>query len=335
MSRKKVAIGIDLGATNLRIVLGNRKGDFLEKKVRKTKRDGKTGEVITHQIIHLVNSIIDQSGIKRTRITGIGIGSIGPLNMHQGVIKASPNIPYKRIPLTNPLEEHFSLPVFLLNDCMVAVIGEKYFGAGKGKENLAFITLSSGIGGGVFVNDHLLIGKNGNASEIGHLVIDLEGPQCGCGKKGHWEAFAGGENIPTYVAQLIKENVISPDQLLEEEYTLKDLSSKLIYNLAKAGNKEAEKIVEEIGKINAIGFADVINCFAPSLITLGGAIALNNPKLVLEPIRKNVGNFTINKIPPIKLTPLGEEIVLYGALWMAIHQFSPFQKKKSTTEIRS
>ena len=112
----------------------------------------------------------------------IGVASAGPLDLREGAVVHSPNIGFDYIPLVKPLEDEFKVPVYLCNDCVAGVIGEKELGYGRGYGNLVYVTLSSGIGGGVFVDNHLLIGKDGNAHEIGHITIDYEGKlTCGCG----------------------------------------------------------------------------------------------------------------------------------------------------------
>jgi glucokinase len=196
------------------------------------------------------------------------------------------------------------------------VLGEKEFGLGKGLSNLVYITLSTGIGGGAIVDGKLLIGKDGNAVEIGHMVIDKEGKLlCGCGKPGHWEAYCSGANIPRFVRLWFKSHEVEKSKLFELGGTnLSKLTSKLLFEAAKLGDEVAIQVVEEIGRLNAMGFANLINAYDPELITVGGAVALNNPELVLRPIKKYVKDFAVNRVPKIALTPLGEDVTLYGLL---------------------
>lgn len=316
---KEAGIGIEVGATNLKVVIGTQKGKIFQKKTQRTLRTGISGDKVTQQVISLIHKVKKS----HYEIEGIGIGSIGPLDIFQGIVKNAPNVPFQKIQLKKPLEKEFNVPVSVINDCAAAALGEKYFGAAKRKENFAYVTLSSGIGGGIFVDGRLLLGKNGNATEIGHLVIDPKGLKCGCGKRGHWEAYCGGNNIPRYVKRLVQKHMISREILLENgRYRLNEIDTKLLYQLAKKENKASLKVVKKIGKINAIGFANIVNCFAPSLITVGGGIALNNPQLVLHPIKQYIKEFTIQAPPPIKITPLKENVVLYGALWIAFNQIS-------------
>jgi len=323
-------IGIDIGATNLRVAISDENGNISIKIAENTIRTG-VGEDVTKQIIRMCENALNKLNIDLKDIAGIGIGSIGPLDLKNGVIVNPANLPFNQIPLVKPLSQHFRKTVFLLNDCTTAVVGEKHFGTGKDVKNLVYITLSTGIGGGAYVDNHLLIGKDGNAVEIGHIVIDFEERlTCGCGKRGHWEAYCSGTGIPKLVKMLYREKRI--DLVLssiwdEIKGDLDKITSKMIYDHAKKGDEIALEITDFIGKLNAIGIASVINVYDPEIITLGGSIALKNPKLVLDPINKYIDKYIINRKPKIILTPLGEDVVLYGAIALA------FGKEKSVKYI--
>jgi glucokinase len=311
------AIGVDLGATNLRVALGDNDGNILKKMIERTDiRHGPEG--IANQIIRLINSF----SVDHDEIKGIGIGSIGPLDINRGIILSTPNLPFHRIPIREPLEKAFKLPLQLLNDCNAAVIGEKIFGLGRRTDNLAYVTISSGIGCGVYVNGTLILGKDGNAAEMGHTCIDMSGAlMCGCGKRGHWEAYCSGNNIPNYLTFWIKKNQAqttfekSTVSLLSNR-TLGNVTAKMVYDSAKAGDTLSLKILENIGRLNAIGIANVITAYDPELITIGGSVTLNNKRMVLEPIKRLVKDFSVNRVPDIEITPLGYDIVLYGAIAM-------------------
>ncbi|MEM1515636.1 MAG: ROK family protein [Candidatus Bathyarchaeia archaeon] len=310
----ELALGVDLGGTNVRVSLGSRDGRILRKKSEKTeKTKGPMG--VSKQIIRMIHSIVeDKSELKSVK--GVCVGSAGPLDIKRGALVKPTNLPFDYVPLVKPLEEELGLPALLINDCSAAAVGEKHFGAGKEHDNLVYVTISTGIGGGVYVDGHLLMGKDGNAHEIGHFTIDFEGRlTCGCGKKGHWEAYCSGTGIPNYAKLIIEESRLNINEsLLGEAYINGKLTAKTVYDYAKAGDKLAETIVRRISKLNAIGFACIIDAYDPSLITVGGSVTLNNPDLVIEPIRRHIGEHARNRLPEIILTPLGEDIVLYGAL---------------------
>jgi len=318
----KIAIGVDLGGTNVRVALGDEDGRILAKVSERTEKS-KGPEGISEQIARIIR-YLEEKKVKTRKIVGIGIGSAGPLDLGRGGLMRPTNIPYDFVPLVEPLEDAFHLPTYLLNDCSAAVMGERFFGAGKKHENLAYITLSTGIGGGIYVDGHLLIGKDGNATEIGHFTIDFEGRlTCGCGRKGHWEAYCSGNGIPNYVRLLLaqRRHEEIKDSLLMRTVKgdLNLLTAKILYDCAKAGDPLSLELAEKIGILNSIGFACVIDAYDPSLITVGGSIALRNESLVIDPIRRNVGEHARNRVAEIMITPLGEDVVLYGALAMVFH----------------
>jgi len=266
--------------------------------------------------------IYDLINDAKANILGIGVGSIGPLDLKKGIIAQSPNIPFNSVPLREPIKREFNTSITLLNDCNSAVVGERRFGAGKGFDNLVYMTLSTGIGGGVFVDGHLLLGKDGNASEVGHIVIDVEERlRCGCGKRGHWEAYCSGRNIPNYVRMRLEEAGYRDSSLRKRvNVWSQEETTKMLFEEAENGDKAALDIVEDIGRLNAAGFASVINLCDPSIITVGGSMALKHESLILNPIKKYVPNYAINRVPEIRITPLGEDAVLLGAMAIVYQQ---------------
>jgi len=319
---RKIAIGVDLGGTNVRVAIGDDEGRILAKVSERTDKS-RGPEGISEQIARIIH-YLEKKEAKAKKIRGIGIGSAGPLDLKRGGLMKPTNIPYDFIPLVEPLEDTFHLPTYLLNDCSTAVMGERFFGAGKEHENLAYITISTGIGGGIYVDGHLLIGKDGNATEVGHFTIDYEGKLiCGCGKRGHWEAYCSGNGIPNYVRLLLsqeRQEGIENSLLMQRiGGDLKSLTAKILYDCAKAGDPLSIKLTDEIGVLNSIGFACVTDAYDPSLITVGGSIALRNENLVIDPIRRGVKEHARNRVPEIRITPLGDDVVLYGALAMVFH----------------
>jgi glucokinase len=305
-------IAIDIGATNIRVATGDHTG-LIEKIMEPTEtREGPMG--VSHQIIRLIDSIKEEDP------TNIGIGSIGPINLEKGTITNTPNYSFQNIPIREPLIEEYKVPVTMINDCAAAVVGEQYFGAGMGLRNLVYVTISTGLGGGAIVDDVLLLGKEGNAVEIGHFTIQPESEIiCGCGCRGHWEAFCSGSNIPNYARHLFSDVDWSDGVLYMLTGGEKEkLQAKVIFEAARKGDRHAKMIVDELGYKNAIGFANIVNAYDPELITVGGSIALNNPNQILKPITENIEKHTINTMPEIKITPLGHDAVIIGALALAV-----------------
>ncbi|MHA1616267.1 MAG: ROK family protein [Candidatus Njordarchaeales archaeon] len=317
---RKIYVGIDVGATWTRLGLADSGKILQTAKIRTPRRGGELVNVLIESTYKLL-SRLDKKGV---RLESIGIGSIGPLDLRRGALKNPPNLPVGEVEIAKPLRDEFGVPVYLLNDCSAAVIGEKFFGRGKNISNLVYITISTGIGGGAIVDDHLLLGKDGNAVEVGHIVVDFEGRlRCGCGGYGHWEAYASGNNIPRFAKWLIENKYTD---LLEQSMlrnliknNLEELDAKTIYSAARKGDELALKIVDEINRINAAGIASVVNIYDPELITLGGGVLLNNKDLILPRVMELLPTYATNRIPRIEITSLGDEIVLYGAIALAMN----------------
>jgi len=318
-------IGIDLGGTWVRVAVSDKNGHFVEKISEEV--DKSSAKAISDQMIRLTRFLGNKHGFDIKSLKGVGIAATGPLVQKEGVLIHPTAMPFDYVPLTKPVSEELGIPSCLINDAAGAALGEKMFGAAKQLDNYAYITISTGIGCGAVVNGTLLLGKDGNAHEVGHIVIDYEGRlTCGCGKRGHWEAYCSGSNIPNFIRMRLKD---MPEKAVKESLLLKRVGGDLsrltasdLFAAAKKADNISAKLVEEIGVLNAIGFANVINAYDPSLITVGGTVTLKNKKTVLHPIRKHVKDYVINRIPRIMVTPLGDDIGLYGALATALTYIS-------------
>jgi glucokinase len=315
-----IVLGVDLGATNVRVALSDVEGRILLKRTGRTT--GGTGLDVVRQIVEMGRNALSSLGLTDRSLKAVGVGSIGPLDLKKGLIVNPPNLRVGIIPIVEGIEKHFNAPVKLLNDCVAAVLGEKRFGAGRNMENLVYVTISTGIGGGAIVDGHLLLGKDGNAHEVGHIVVDKEGLlECGCGKRGHWEAYCSGSGMVNYAKLLLKEWCVDFDKsslrkLFQEDFS--NAAPKMLFEAAREGDEVALRIIGEIGVLNAIGFANIVNAYDPELITVGGSVALFNSELILEPVKKNIPKYAINRLPEITITPLREDAVLYGALAAAL-----------------
>lgn len=290
-------IGIDIGATNLRVALGNEEGRPVM--VFSERTDGSR---IMNQICSLADKFSD--------FEGIGIASVGPLNSYTGTILNPPNINIRNLKIAELLEGRYNVPCYLLNDCVASVIGERFLGAGKNVRNLVYVTLSTGIGCGAIVDDRVMLGKDGNAHEVGHCIVDINSKlRCGCGSYGHWEAYCGGKNMPKYAKYLLET------EFQNEESTLRgvEITPEALFKLGRT-DPTASRIVASIGRINAIEIANIINAYDPELVTIGGSIMLNNQEALMAQINVHTKNYIVNRPPKIMVTPLGDNIGLYGAI---------------------
>lgn len=297
------ALAVDLGATHVRVGLVSGGGKIVDKVKDKTPKHGKNGTVVSRKIIEMIGLVMAQH--PGVRPLGIGIASVGPLDYKRGGPVDSPNVPFRFVPLVEPLRKKFSLPVFLVNDAHAAVLGEQRFGAGKNKKNIVYVTMSTGIGGGAIVDGKLLLGRSGNATEVGHMVVDTTYKlACSCKKGvGHWEGYASGRNIPKFFRAWAKTH--------GGKITTFPSTAKDIFDRVRSGDATARGFLDALNRLNARAISNCIVAYDPELITIGGSVMLMNAPLVLSGIKKYVGRFL--KTPDIRATRLGEDIGLLGA----------------------
>ena len=308
-----LAIGIDIGASFIRVGVIDDAGRVIVKEKAPVPSEG--GEnTMAELIISMINEKIPRKYVDEA--SAIGVGSIGPLDLRSGNVLIAPNLKWstKRFRVVDPIARAINKKVILCNDAAAAAWGEHVFGDGKGIDNLVYITLSTGIGAGVIVDGNLLIGKDGNAHEVGHLVVDADlGVRCGCGGIGHWEAIASGGNMPRSIALFMEKRYNGPRTRLYEAVNRGGIASQDIFRYAQEGDALAVEFIDYIADIHARGIAGVINAYDPELIVLGGSVIINNSDVLLPKIIDKISKYTANRIPEIKLTRFGDDIGIIGA----------------------
>jgi glucokinase len=272
----KIAIALDIGGSKIRAALITKEGKIIKRIEGKTPRKGKTGKVVTKRAIELIKELIRET--KKESIKGIGIASTGPIDIEKGKLVFPTNMIFKEVSLVEPIEKEFGFLVSFMNDCTAAAWGEKIFGKGKNYKNLVYITISSGIGGGAIVDNHLLLGKKGNASEIGHFAIDTQyNLSCKCKKgKGHWESYCSGGNMLRFFKKWCLKN--------KKNLKLKKIED--LFKEAKKGNKIVLNFLKEVGNLNRKGISNTVLAYDPEIIFVGGKTALENKKLILPYLEK-------------------------------------------------
>lgn len=262
---KKYVIGIDLGGTKISTALSDFEGNIVSNVVVPTKAD--EGEIpVLNRIISTIEEVIEKGKVTTGEIESIGIGSPGPLNANTGVIITTPNLPFKDFNVTKPIKEKFDLPVYLDNDANVATIGEFMFGAGKGKKNIVFFTVSTGVGGGAIVNGNIYRGSTCNALEIGHTTVAPNGPRCNCGNVGCLEAVASG----TAIGKKGQEATMTKVDTLLKQYD--KVTSYEVFLEADKGDEVAKDIRDEALNYLGIGVANAVSIFDPEMVIIGGGV---------------------------------------------------------------
>lgn len=275
---KKYVIGVDLGGTKIYTALVDLEGNIIkEKTVETLAHEGE--QAVIGRIIDTINYVID--GTDKDLIRAIGIGSPGPLDVKNGVIIETANLPFKNFEIVKTIKEEYELPTYLDNDANVATLGEFMFGAGKGTENMVFITASTGIGGGAVLNGKLFRGATGNALEVGHMTVSTEGPRCGCGNLGCAEALGSG----TAIGRRAKEAVSTNVKTSLKNYD--NVTSKEVFKEAANGDRVAKNILNTSLTYLGIAVANTITNFDPEKVVVGGGV-VNGGDIVIYTIRNVV-----------------------------------------------
>ena len=268
---KKVKIGIDLGATRLKLAVVDEKGKCSYRREVDTLFASDRAALID-SIASNVKDIIKTSGIAKRSILGVGIGVPGPVDSKRGIVRYFPNIKgWEQVPLKSILEKKLRLKVALDNDVNAMTLGEYKFGAGKGAENLICITLGTGVGGGIIINGEIYRGSTMCAGEIGHIPINEKGPKCNCGGIACLERYIGNR----YILYRSKR-VFGKDVALER-----------LDVLAAKGNKKAIGIWEDVGRKLAVALTGVVNLFNPDIIVIGGGVSKAG-EFIFGPLRREL-----------------------------------------------
>ena len=275
---KKYVVGVDLGGTKIYTALVDLEGNIIkEKTVETLAHEGE--QAVMGRIVDTINYVID--GTDKNLIKSIGIGSPGPLDVKNGIIIENSNLPFKNFAIVKTIIETYDLPTYLDNDANVATLGEFMFGAGKGTENMVFITASTGIGGGAVLNGKLFRGSTGNALEVGHMTVATEGPRCGCGNLGCAEALGSGTAIGKRAKEAVLSNVVTSLKNYE------NVTAKEVFKEAANGDRVAKNILNTSLTYLGIAVANTITNFDPEKVVVGGGV-VNGGDIVLETIRNVV-----------------------------------------------
>jgi glucokinase len=269
-------VAVDLGATRTRVAHIDDRGTVVGKRELPTPSEGSDPSLLLGFLYDLIHGQAGQA-------EAIGLSVAGPVDRHQGMLKNPPNMPFRDVPLTGPLSREFGIPVYLINDCHAGILGEMEFGRGKGKRDVVYITISTGIGGGVLSAGRILLGRDGNAAEIGHFhVDDVYALPCGCGNSGHWEGYASGRFIPAFFSAWCQHGgrgQRSPATAAE------------IFAKAGQGDPDALCFLDELAQINGRGVSDVIVAYDPEMVVFDGAVMLANSELLLPRLTKAVDRY--------------------------------------------
>lgn len=311
-------LGVDLGGTKILTAVADEQGKILARKKLPTEANRGNDRVIEN-IIETIRSVLAEVGLKKENIVRMGVGSPGPLNTKEGIIYLAPNLGWENVPISRILEDRTGISVILENDANAAALGEKWFGAGQGIDNLIYITVSTGIGGGIIIDRKIYHGVNDGAGEVGHMVIDPDGPLCGCGNHGCFEALASGTAISRRGREAVErgEKTLLTDLC---EGDLNKIDGGLIARAAQLGDQVALDIWSEAGYYLGLGFANLVNIFDPEMLILGGGV-MKAGELIMEPMLASLKNYSFESAfnsLKIRQAALGDDTGVKGAIAVAM-----------------
>ncbi len=310
----RVVIGVDLGGTNLRTAIVDPEGKILDRRKEATYAAEGWKNVVA-RLSENIKRVRDGALKKGFEVSAIGVGAPGVIQGDTGIVVKSPNFPdWNKLPLKDLLEKEFRVPVHIENDANAAALGEQWRGAAGGIRSMIFLTLGTGVGGGIILDNRIWQGADGMAGEIGHMTLVPEGRPCTCGNTGCLEMYASARGIVQSYREELSASVGSDSGQV--------ITSQQVYDAAKAGNETAVRIMNRMGRMLGIGIASLINIFNPERIVIGGGVMDAWPLFIQatrEEIRKRAFEIPANRTEIVQ-SQLGDDAGIIGAAAVAFQQ---------------
>ena len=311
---KNAIAGIDIGGTKIAIALETLDGERIS--ARRLPTSVELGPYrIVDNIVQSIQELLDESG---TSLSAIGIGCPAPLSIEKGLILSPANLPgWDEFPLVSLIEEGLGVKTVLDNDANVAALGEFFYGAGQGMNDVLYVTISTGIGGAVIINGKIVRGLCGGAGEIGHMIVVPDGELCGCGTYGCLETVASGKNIARRASERLAHG--EPSLLNEMTGGTNEITTNMVVEAARRKDELASSVWNEACRFIAIGIGNAINLIAPEAVIIGGGVAAAGDLLlkpIREELRKNVKMCPVERIR-VRLAALEGDSGVCGALVLA------------------
>jgi glucokinase len=313
---KPYVIGVDVGGSKIAAALVDPQGGLSGVHTHPT--DVSSPEATLNSIASTVQEVIRQTGVPPSDLRGVGLGIPGLVDPQRGLGIASVNLQWENVEVVQELEKRLELPCTIENDVKAAALGEARFGAGKGVQSLVFLNIGTGVAAALVVDGKVFRGERGMAGEIGHAVVDINGPVCKCGGKGCLEAIIAG---PAIVARAAQKTAAYPDsQILHLLQSGKEVTSQDVYTAAQAGDCAALETVHEISRFLAIAIQFLSLAYDPQRVILGGGVVTSSPQFLgylMDSIQQLADESWVFRhlVYPgfIQLTSLGNQIAILGA----------------------
>ncbi|MBO4524836.1 MAG: ROK family glucokinase [Ruminococcus sp.] len=312
----KYYVGIDLGGTNIVAGVVDEEYNIISKASTKTNCPRPEKE-IADDMAKMAIEAVKNANLTMDQIEWIGVGTPGIANSEKGIIEYSNNLGFKNTPMVKYIQETINKPVFIENDANAAAYGEFVAGAAKGARNAICITLGTGVGGGIIIDGKIYSGSNFAGAEIGHTVVQVDGAQCSCGRKGCFEAYSSATGLIRMTKEAIAEH---PDCIMAQSEKEKGkVTARTSFDCMRAGDKYAKAVVDKYIKYLAAGITNTINIFQPDILCIGGGVCNEGDPLLLpmkELVAKEVYTRNSEKNTEIVIAKLGNDAGIIGAAFL-------------------
>jgi len=312
--RKPYAIGIDVGGTKIAAGLVDRSGKVLQRFTTRAHAQ-QLPEFVIATIEQAYHAVVQESGVAASEIEAVGLGFPGNTNSPAGLVLFSSNLPaWDHFPLRDIIAQRINMPVALENDANLAALGEHRFGAGRGTQNMCYVTFSTGYGIGIVINGQLYTGHIGSAGELGHAVIERNGPLCACGKRGCIMAYASGIGI----SRMVHEKLAAGATTLLRQLAPPDnarIDAEIVAAAARQGDAVACEILQTAGYYAGVGLSLIVQILNPELIVIGGGL-VHIGSLVWEPALAALHEHSQPELwDSVRVVPwqLGDDLGILGA----------------------
>ncbi len=317
----KYYIGIDLGGTNIKAGVVSEDFEIVAKTSCKTNLP-RPAEDICADMAKVALEAVEKAGLTIDQIESVGIGTPGTANSETGIIEYSNNLGFLNFPVVKLMKEKINKPCFVENDANAAAYGEFVAGAAKGANDAVCITLGTGVGGGIIINKKIYSGFNFAGAEIGHTVIDPNGPECTCGRKGCFEVFSSATGLVRMTRDAMLADKSSVMWKMNDEEG--KVSARTAFNAMRAGDKAGKEVVDKYIRYLACGITNTINIFQPDILCIGGGVCNEGDPLLLplrELVAKEVYTKNSAKNTEIVIAKLGNDAGIIGAAFLGLsHQ---------------
>lgn len=306
-------IGVDLGGTNIAAGLVDEEGHILHKCSVPTGVE-RGAEAVISDMAALCQRIMDETGHTASEIKAIGVGVPGICHPSNGVVEFCTNLFWHKVPLREIMNRTLDIPVFIGNDATVAGLAESVAGVSKGVENSVFLTLGTGVGGGIVINHKVYSGTHGIGSELGHMIIVADGEPCTCGNHGCWERYTSATALRRMGREAAEQH---PESALMTacKGNMDDISAKMVMDEAKAGDPAALEAFKKYVHYLSVGIVSIINILDPEVIAIGGGVSAAG-EFLRDAVRAEVDTMIFCKEVPyarIEIAVLGNDAGIIGA----------------------